>query len=73
MTSLTQAHCCTPSKPQAQRSIWAQMMQAVGLARQRRTLAALDPHMLRDIGITPDEAQAEAAKPLWDVPRHWRQ
>jgi uncharacterized protein YjiS (DUF1127 family) len=26
---------------------------------------------LCDIGITADDAQAEAGKPVWDVPRHW--
>ena len=33
--------------------------------RSRRTLAALDPHMLRDIGLTMQDAQAERAKPFW--------
>ena len=34
-------------------------------ARQRRTLAALDDHVLRDIGITRVEAEREAEKPFW--------
>lgn len=33
--------------------------------RQRRHLATLDAHLLRDIGITPDEARREIAKPFW--------
>jgi uncharacterized protein YjiS (DUF1127 family) len=32
---------------------------------QRRALAKLDSHRLRDIGRTRDEAQAEAEKPFW--------
>jgi uncharacterized protein YjiS (DUF1127 family) len=28
--------------------------------------------MLRDIGVTEEEAQAEPARPLWDIPPHWR-
>jgi uncharacterized protein YjiS (DUF1127 family) len=33
--------------------------------RDRRLLARLDPHLLRDIGLSPDDAQSEAAKPFW--------
>jgi uncharacterized protein YjiS (DUF1127 family) len=32
---------------------------------QRRTLAELDSHRLRDIGRTREEARAEAGKPFW--------
>jgi uncharacterized protein YjiS (DUF1127 family) len=34
-------------------------------ARQRKALAALDDHTLRDIGITRVEAVGEAEKPFW--------
>ncbi len=34
-------------------------------ARQRHALAALDDHMLRDIGITRVEAARECEKPFW--------
>ena len=33
--------------------------------RSRRTLAVLDAHLLRDLGLTRDEAHAEATKPFW--------
>ncbi len=33
--------------------------------RQRRDLAALDDRLLRDIGITPEQAGREIAKPFW--------
>jgi len=34
-------------------------------ARQRRALASLDDHMLRDIGITRVDAARECEKPFW--------
>jgi uncharacterized protein YjiS (DUF1127 family) len=34
-------------------------------ARQRRQLAELSDHMLRDIGLTRADAWAEAEKPFW--------
>jgi uncharacterized protein YjiS (DUF1127 family) len=33
--------------------------------RDRRILAKLDTHLLRDIGLSPDDARTEAAKPFW--------
>jgi uncharacterized protein YjiS (DUF1127 family) len=40
-------------------AIWADR------ARQRRTLANLDDHMLRDIGITRGQARRECARSFW--------
>ena len=34
-------------------------------ARQRRSLATLDAHMLHDIGVSRMDAAREAAKPFW--------
>jgi uncharacterized protein YjiS (DUF1127 family) len=34
-------------------------------SRQRRQLAQLSDHMLRDIGLTRVDAWAEAEKPFW--------
>lgn len=48
------------------------VLSLLALRRQRRALAALDAARLRDIGITADEARAEAARRLWDVPPGWR-
>jgi uncharacterized protein YjiS (DUF1127 family) len=44
----------------------------IALRRQRSSLARLDDHLLRDIGLTPETAKAEADRPLWDVPARWR-
>ena len=46
--------------------------QSLSTHRQRRALTRLDDHLLRDIGITRDQAEAEANTPLWDAPRHWK-
>lgn len=43
-----------------------------GLWRQRRSLAQLDAHLLEDLGLTRAEAEREARRALWDVPRSWR-
>ena len=34
-------------------------------ASQRSHLAGLDPRLLADMGLTPEQARAEAAKPFW--------
>ena len=46
---------------QARRAAW-RMVQRV---RQRRALAALEPRLLRDIGLSAAQARAEAARPFW--------
>ena len=40
--------------------------------RQRQKLASLDAAMLRDIGMTPEDAREEAMRGFWDVPSHWQ-
>lgn len=34
-------------------------------ARSRRALSRLEPHMLRDIGLTDTARQTECHKPVW--------
>jgi uncharacterized protein YjiS (DUF1127 family) len=50
-------------------SVLAGAWDTVGLwrerARQRRDLAEMSPHMLKDIGISVSAARAEAGKPFW--------
>jgi uncharacterized protein YjiS (DUF1127 family) len=36
------------------------------LARQRRALAAMNDHMLKDLGLTRADALREAGRPFWD-------
>jgi len=35
-------------------------------ARQRRALARLDDRLLHDVGLTREQACAEAQRPFWD-------
>lgn len=35
--------------------------------KQRRDLAALDQHLLEDIGVTAQDADAEARTPFWKL------
>jgi uncharacterized protein YjiS (DUF1127 family) len=36
------------------------------LARQRRALAAMSDHMLKDLGLSRADALREAGRPFWD-------
>lgn len=49
-----------------------QLRRISALHRQRRALARLDAQMLADIGISREEARAEAERSLWDAPTTWR-
>ena len=54
-----------------QPGFWAGLRIMANLARQRRDLADLDDHLLRDIGITRSDALKEADRLPWDAPQHW--
>ncbi len=54
--------------PRNLRKAWAIRQ---NLARSRRALGQLDAQALRDIGLSPAAAQAEAQRPIWDVPANW--
>lgn len=53
----------------AWRQWWRGLYRWLGLAaarrRQRRALARLDARLLRDVGITPQQAADEVRKPPW--------
>lgn len=45
------------------------------LAAQRRMLAGMNDHLLKDIGISRADAEREARRPFWDDPlkqEQWR-
>ena len=44
----------------------------IELARSRRTLHRPDERLLRDIGLTRHDAEAEASRAPWDPPLPWR-
>ncbi len=37
----------------------------------RKSLKDLDDHILDDIGVTREQAQAEARRSPWDAPSNW--
>ena len=43
----------------------ARVLDLIARRRTRNRLAMLDDHILRDIGLTPEDAAAEIAKPFW--------
>jgi len=55
----------------ARRGLFARLAAMRTAARTRRALDTLDDHVLRDIGITREEAMREARRPAWDVPPSW--
>jgi uncharacterized protein YjiS (DUF1127 family) len=40
----------------------------IEIAAERRRLASLDDHTLRDIGISRADAMAESGRSFWDIP-----
>lgn len=48
------------------------IVRVVEVTRSRRALGRLDERLLRDIGLTPYEAEVEASRTPWDPPLHWR-
>lgn len=54
------------------KSVFSPLFLALSLFRSRRSLASLSDHQLADIGLTREEANAEAKRPIWDVPMGWR-
>ncbi|MEM8978578.1 MAG: DUF1127 domain-containing protein [Pseudomonadota bacterium] len=45
---------------------------ALRLQKSRADLRGLSEAQLRDIGVSTEMAQEEAARPIWDVPANWR-
>lgn len=37
------------------------------VAHERRRLLDVDPRLLADMGLTPEDARREAMRPFWDV------
>jgi uncharacterized protein YjiS (DUF1127 family) len=68
LTTHTDALIASPPA-RHRRSPVAWLLAWIGAAMDRRDqrlrLATLDPHLLRDIGLTRAEARAEAERPCW--------
>lgn len=67
----TSAHRTLAAPAAPRLSLRTRLVGALSLARQRRALARLDPAHLADIGLTREEALAEASRPVWDAPEYW--
>lgn len=61
----------TRTRPRIAANIVARLRLALVVRAQRRALARADARLLNDIGLTRDQADAEAKRPLWDVPSNW--
>ena len=60
--------------PQFQFSIskfLSNVFRRIRMQHSRQRLAQLDARALRDIGLSPAQANREAEKPIWDAPDHW--
>ena len=44
---------------------WRWIVRCSAVSRQRAALSSLDDRLLDDIGVTRQQANAEAAKPFW--------
>jgi len=60
-----------PTRAGSLKSMTRTVLGAFFARKSRRALAELDDNLLRDIGLTREDAQSEAAKPIWNVPCHW--
>lgn len=73
MSRLQRASLLSPLAVRAPRCGAIGLLRALaGLVRQRRRLRDLDAHLLADIGVSPEAADLEARRAIWDVPSHWR-
>lgn len=45
---------------------------AIALWRSRRALAGLSDAQLQDVGLSRQDARAEAERPVWDAPESWK-
>jgi uncharacterized protein YjiS (DUF1127 family) len=54
------------------RGVTGYLLNSHRIWRERQQLLRLDASQLDDIGLSRDEAVAEAARPIWDAPATWR-
>ncbi len=73
MTTFTTNVHPTGRRHVARPSFWQWLIAAFAARRQRARLSQLPPHLLKDIGLSQEEADREAKRGMWDVPEHWLQ
>jgi uncharacterized protein YjiS (DUF1127 family) len=52
-------------------TVFASVKQMWAVRKQRKELAQMDSDRLSDIGVSFEQAQKEAARPMWDCPSYW--
>jgi uncharacterized protein YjiS (DUF1127 family) len=62
---LSQEWVAGRDRPERAVSAWSSLRAAWRRYRSRQSIAQLDGHMLKDIGVSFAEAEAEANKPFW--------
>ena len=71
MTQLSHAARLTLNAVRPRGPTLSGLVQAYAAWQQRKRLATLDDATLRDIGLTREQAQAEATRPVWNAPAQW--
>jgi uncharacterized protein YjiS (DUF1127 family) len=65
----TTATTATSARGSGRDLSWSELVATLRLwrerARSRRELAGLDDHLLRDVGLSPTDANNEIDKPFW--------
>lgn len=51
--------------------ILSRLLTALSIMNERRRLAELDTHALRDLGLSRKEVEKEAQRKIWDAPNRW--
>ena len=71
---MTALNIAITSRPSASKiSFFQRLFSFETLRKERFELSKLSDAQLKDIGITPDQAKKEAARPAWDLPENWCQ
>ncbi|WP_172292619.1 DUF1127 domain-containing protein [Pseudoruegeria sp. HB172150] len=71
MSTQTFSHGGTRYGSYRRLSLAERILAALAVQRQRTQLGQLDDHMLHDIGLSREDADREASRPVWDAPAHW--
>ncbi len=71
MTSLVHHHTCVHVP--ARTTFLQRVFYRLSLQNSRRALSDLDPHLLRDVGISETDARRESTRKAWDAPSHWNE
>ncbi len=73
MTMISANHTTAARAPVTPRgSLISRLVHMHDVWGQRRRLKSLGAAALKDIGVTRAQAEAEAARAIWDAPQTWR-